>query len=79
MRDGNERTGSLFSYAKLEAHVPYGHPLRTMRRLVNASLAGMRMLFDGFYVKTSRPLIAPERLLRAALLQMLYSIRSERQ
>jgi len=50
-----------------------------MRRLVNASLAGMRMLFDGFYVKTSRPLIAPERLLRAALLQMLYSIRSERQ
>lgn len=79
MRGGDERTGSLFSYVDLEARVPAGHPLRAMRRLVNASLAALDGSFDGLYAKTGRPSIAPERLLRAVLLQMLYSIRSERQ
>jgi transposase len=50
-----------------------------MLRLVNASLARLDGSFDGLYAKTGRPSIAPERLLRAVLLQMLYSIRSERQ
>jgi transposase len=50
-----------------------------MLRLVNASLAALDGSFDGLYAKTGRPSIAPERLLRAVLLQMLYSIRSERQ
>ncbi|WP_397490450.1 transposase, partial [Rhizobium ruizarguesonis] len=49
-----------------------------MRGLVNASLAALDESFDGLYAKTGRPSIAPERLLRAVLLQMLYSIRSER-
>ncbi|MGO8462582.1 IS5 family transposase, partial [Rhizobium ruizarguesonis] len=79
MRGEDERTGSLFSYVDLEARVPAGHPLRAMRGLVNASLAALDGSFDGLYAKTGRPSIAPERLLRAVLLQMLYSIRSERQ
>lgn len=79
MRGGDDQTGSLFSYVDLEARVPAGHPLRAMRTLVNASLAALDESFDELYAKTGRPSIAPERLLRAALLQMLYSIRSERQ
>lgn len=79
MRGGDERTGSLFSYVDLEARVPAKHPLRTMRELVNASLAALDGSFAALYAKTGRPSIAPERLLRAVLLQMLYSIRSERQ
>jgi hypothetical protein len=79
MRGGDERTGSLFSYVDLEARVPAGHPLRAMRRWVNASLEALDGSFDGLYAKTGRPSIAPERLLRAVLLQMLYSIRSELQ
>ena len=79
MRGGDERTGSLFSYGDLEARVPAKHPLRTMRELVNASLAALDGSFAALYAKTGRPSIAPERLLRAVLLQMLYSIRSERQ
>src|SRR5262249_13508846 len=70
---------SLFSYVDLEARVPTKHPLRAMRALVNASLAALDGAFAGLYAKTGRPSIAPERLLRAVLLQMLYSIRSERQ
>lgn len=79
MRGGDDRTGSLFSYVDLEARVPAGHPLRAMRELVNASLAALDGSFAALYAKTGRPSIAPERMLRAVLLQMLYSIRSERQ
>ena len=79
MRGGDERTGSLFSYVDLEARVPARHPLRVMRELVNASLAALDGSFAALYAKTGRPSIAPERMLRAVLLQMLYSIRSERQ
>ncbi|KFC61827.1 Transposase, IS4 family [Bosea sp. LC85] len=79
MRGGDERTGSLFSYVDLEGRVPARHPLRAMRDLVNASLAALDGSFSALYAKTGRPSIAPERLLRAMLLQMLYSIRSERQ
>lgn len=79
MRGGDERTGALFSYVDLEARVPARHPLRVMRELVNASLASLDGSFAELYAKTGRPSIAPERLLRAVLLQMLYTIRSERQ
>ena len=79
MRGGDDRSGSLFSYVDLEARVPARHPLRAMRELVNASLAALDGAFAGLYAKTGRPSIAPERMLRAVLLQMLYSIRSERQ
>lgn len=79
MRGGDDRTGSLFSYVDLEARVPAGHPLRAMRELVNTSFVALDGSFAALYAKTGRPSIAPERMLRAVLLQMLYSIRSERQ
>ncbi|ACP25736.1 putative transposase for insertion sequence NGRIS-8a [Sinorhizobium fredii NGR234] len=79
MRGGDDRTGSLFSYVDLEARVPASHPLRVMRALVNASLVALDGSFAALYAKRGRPSIAPERMLRAVLLQMLYSIRSERQ
>jgi transposase len=77
---GSDRTGgSLFSYVDLEARVPARHPLRAMRAIVNEALAGLDASFDALYEAGGRPSIPPERLLRASLLQMLYSIRSERQ
>lgn len=79
MRGGDDRTGALFSYVDLEARVPQSRPLRAMRELVNASLAALDGAFASLYAKVGRPSIAPERLLGATMLLMLYSIRSERQ
>ncbi|MQW88131.1 transposase, partial [Sinorhizobium saheli] len=79
MRGGDERTGALFTYVDLEARVPANHPLRVMRDLVNAALEALDGSFAALYAKRGRPSIAPERMLRAVLLQMLYSLRSERQ
>ena len=79
MRGADERSGSLFSYVDLEARVPAGHPLRHIRELVNGSLAALDRKFKALYSSEGRPSIAPERLIRASLLQLLYSIRSERQ
>jgi transposase len=79
MRGTDQRTGSLFSYVDIEARVPAGHPLRRIRELVNQALARMDRKFAGLYSDEGRPSIAPERLLRASLLQLLYTIRSERQ
>ena len=79
MRGTEERSGSLFNYVDLEARVPEGHPLRAIRALTNATLAEMSGDFEALYARTERPGIAPEKLLRALLLQALYSIRSERQ
>ena len=76
---GSERTGSLFSYVDLEARVRKDHPLRTIRRLVNETLALMERDFATLYAGIGRPSIAPEKLLRAMLLQAFYSVRSERQ
>ena len=75
----DESSGSLFSYVDLEARVPRGHPLRAIRDLTNAALVEMSGEFEALYSRTGRPGIAPEKLLRALLLQALYSIRSERQ
>ena len=79
MRGGDERTGALFSYVDLEARVRQDHPLRVIRSLVNASLSEMEREFAGLYSSLGRPSVAPEKLLRAMLLQAFYSIRSDRQ
>jgi len=63
----------------LEDRVPADHPLRAIRRIVNDALASLDAEFDALYTDFGRPSIAPERLIRASLLQMLFSIRSERQ
>jgi transposase len=79
MRGSDERNESLFSYVSLEARVPARHPLRLIREIVNAALSRLDGAFAGLYAAEGRPSIAPERLLRAALIQILFSVRSERQ
>jgi transposase len=79
MRGSDQRTGSLFSYVDVEARVPKEHPLRMIRALVETALTAMEREFSALYSRAGRPSIAPERLLRAMLLQAFYSIRSERQ
>lgn len=79
MRGSDERTGSLFSYVELEARVRNDHPLRVMREMGNEALAELSGAVAALYSGTGRPSIAPEKLLRAMLLQAFYAIRSERQ
>ncbi len=79
MRGADEQTGALFSYLSPDAMVPKDHPLRAIRPLVNAALARLSPNFEGLYAPTGRASIAPEKLLRALLLQAFYTVRSERQ
>jgi transposase len=79
MRGSDQRMGELFSYVDLEKRVPAKHPLRLVRSVVNEVLAALDGDFSKAYADSGRPSIAPERLLRALLLQAFYSIRSERQ
>ncbi|WP_417524929.1 IS5 family transposase [Marinovum sp.] len=79
MRGSDEVTGSLFRYVDLEERIPARHPLRKIRSVVNDALCSLDGEFDRLYAGEGRPSIAPERLIRASLLQILYSIRSERQ
>ena len=79
MRGDDRESGSLFSYVDLEARVPEDHPLRPLRALVDAALGELEPVFEGIYASGGRPSIPPERLLRALLLQVLFTIRSERQ
>lgn len=79
MRGSDERTGALFSFVDLEERVPAKHPLRKIRQIVNEGLATLDGEFSKLYASEGRPSIAPEKLLRASLLQAFYSIRSERQ
>ena len=79
MRGSDIRNGSLFSYVDLEDRIPARHPMRMIREVVNAALVSLDADFDRLYAGEGRPSIAPERLLRAALIQILFSIRSERQ
>jgi transposase len=80
MRGSDGRSGSLFSYVDLEARVRRDHPLRPIREIANAALAALSEDFVALYPpRLGRPSIAPERLLRAMLLQAFYGIRSERQ
>jgi transposase len=76
--DDQQLQSGLFSYVALEDRIPTDHPLRGVRRLVDAVLTRMCKDFDGLYSKVGRPSIPPERLLRALLLQVFYSVRSER-
>lgn len=78
VRGVDGRQEPLFTVAKLEDVVPAEHPLREIRTMVNEALAKLNGLFNEIYADTGRASIAPERLLRALLLQVLYSIRSER-
>jgi transposase len=68
----------MFSYLSPEVRVRNGHPLRTIRTMADRALEQMSPLFDALYATTGRPSIPPEKLLRAQLIQMLYSVRSER-
>ena len=77
-RGSDRQTGSLFSYVSPEALVPADHPLRPIRMLVNRALERLSGEFDALYAAGGRDSIAPEKLLRALLLQAFYSVRSER-
>ena len=79
MRGSDAVAGSLFSYVDLEKRVRAEHPLRVIRSIVNDALLAMSADLDALYAPLGRESIPPERLLRALLLQALYSIRSERQ
>ena len=79
MRGADEQAGSMFSYVTLDERVPLDHPLRTVRRITDRALDRLSPRFGSLYVNFGRPSIAPEKLLRALLLQALYTIRSERQ
>ena len=79
MRGSDEQAGYLFSYISAEARVPADHPLRPLRAVVDGALRRLSPRFEKLYVRFGRPSIAPEKLLRALLLQVLYTIRSERQ
>ena len=76
--DDQQLQSGMFSYVALEDRIPADHPLRGVRKLVDAVLAEMSRDFEGLYSKVGRPSIPPERLLRALLLQVFYSVRSER-
>ena len=78
MRGDDPRNDPMFSYVTPEARVRPDHPLRPIRRMTDAALARLSPRFDRLYSTIGRPSIPPEQLLRALLLQMLYSVRSER-
>lgn len=79
MRGRGEPQQTLFSYRSMDERIPESHPLRTMRTLVDVVLARLAPRFEALYADRGRASIPPEHLLRALLLQVLYSIRSERQ
>jgi transposase len=79
MRGADVRSGELFSYVDLERRVPARHPLRAIRLIVNEALADVGPQLEALYSRIGRPSIAPEKLLRALLLQLFHGIRSERQ
>jgi transposase len=78
MRGADQQQNHIFSYLSPEARVRKDHPLRAIRAMVEEVLKQLSRRFDAMYAKVGRPSIPPEQLLRAQLLQMLYSIRSER-
>ena len=79
MRGTDEASGSLFSYVDLEERIPPRHPLRKIRQVVNDALTSLDAEFEVLYTDFGRPSTPPERLIRASLLQILFSVRSERQ
>lgn len=79
MRGSDGMQEGLFTLAKLDDFVPADHPLRAIRALVNGALSGLNELFNSIYADSGRASIAPEKLLRAMLIQVFFSVRSERQ
>jgi transposase len=79
MRGTDQQQTVLFSFLSVEDRIPADHPLRAIQALVNPILAALSPRFQSMYATTGRPSIPPEQLLRALLLQQLYTIRSERQ
>ncbi len=78
MRGDDVQQQAMFSYLSPEARVPQDHPLRLIRKMVNQALRDLSGEFQAMYSREGRPSIPPEKLLRALLLQVLYTIRSER-
>jgi len=78
MRGSDTQQSAMFSYLSPEQRVPAGHPLRRVREITDRLLVELSDLFDQMYSTMGRPSIAPEKLLRALLLQVLYTVRSER-
>jgi transposase len=78
MRGDDLKHDAMFSYISPEARVPQDHPLRVIRQVVDQILVELSPEFDRLYSRVGRPSVAPEKLLRALLLQILYTIRSER-
>jgi transposase len=78
MRGDDTQQAAMFSYLMPEQRVPADHPLRPILAMVDAALDRIDKALEKMYAEGGRPSIAPEKLLRALLLQMLYSVRSER-
>src|SRR5579885_2194593 len=78
MRGADHQQSSMFSYISAEQRVPKDHPLRAIRAMVDVALRELGPRFDAIYAANGRPSIPPEKLLRALLLQVLYTVRSER-
>jgi len=79
MRGLEDKSPALFTYVRPESFVPTNHPLRAIKMMADDALAGMDQLFDNMYASTGRSSIPPEKLLKAQLLMILYSIRGNRQ
>jgi len=79
MRGDDQQSGHLFSYLSPEQRVPADHPLRAIRQMTDEALLELSPQFEALYATTGRPSVPPEQLLRALLLQALYTVRSERQ
>jgi transposase len=77
MRETDHQQSGMFSYISAERRVPKDHPLRAIRVMVDAALKESSWRFDAVYASSGRPSIAPEKLLRALLLQVLYTVRSD--
>jgi transposase len=79
MRGADEPQTTSFSYVSIEDRIPADHPLRTIHALVNPILVALSPRFEVLYARMGRPSLPPERQLRSLLLQVLFTIRSERQ
>src|SRR5690606_1893358 len=79
MRGSDGMQEALFTFSRLEDFVPADHPLRSVKQLVDESLQRLNGLFNTIYADSGRASVAPEKLMRALLLQVFYSVRSERQ
>ena len=78
MRGDDRQTAAMFSYLSPEERIPTDHPLRSIRRMTEAIFDQLSPRLDRLYSEIGRPSIPPEKLLRALLLQVLYTVRSER-